>query len=75
MNEKYFMFTKSKGRYRPCANCLIYIKSGNVVKKSGKNQQNINKIGKNRNFHMLSIDTVSSSANLCPLLACLICSP
>jgi len=50
-----------KGGYRLCescdftrSNCLIYIKSENMLRKSGKI---INKIGENRNFHIVGIDT------------------
>jgi len=43
------------GGYRPCescdltrANCLIYLKSGNVVKKSGKYRENYQQNRENR---------------------------
>jgi len=37
--------------------CLIYIKSGNIVKKSGEKWRKI--IKNRRNFHKVNIDTVS----------------
>jgi len=42
------------------SNCLIYLKSGHMVRKSGKIVKNFNKIGENRNFRIVSIDTASA---------------
>jgi len=41
----------------------FYIKSANMIRESGKigeNRGNFNKIGENRNFHMVSLDTASA---------------
>jgi len=57
---------KSRDGYKPCdscyftrSNCLIYIKSGYVVKKSGEIEKMMNKIGKIETF-TVSIDTAST---------------
>jgi len=47
LKRRTFFTVHSRGEYRPCEscdftrlNCLIYIKSGNIIKKSGENQEN-----------------------------------
>jgi len=61
MNIFLGRYLKRRGRYRPCenydftrSNCLIYIKSGNMVKKSGEKenyQQNREKLELSHSQH------------------------